>query len=90
VLKQLAPVSLLNNNFSEKVKKAELSGAGPEMLRELLGKGRAKMGIFAGDLNEGALEIGQVASTINNIKPAGEILKEIWDDFLLIKKKLSD
>jgi enoyl-[acyl-carrier protein] reductase II len=55
----------------------------------LLGKGRAKKGMFRGELEEGELEIGQVASQIKGIKPAAEILKEIWSGFLVEKDRLA-
>ena len=57
---------------------------------QILGKGRAKKGIFEGDLIDGELEIGQVASLINQIKPAGTIVQEIWEEFLKTKNRFSD
>ena len=81
VLKKLAPVRLLKNHFYQKVKDAEGRCADKEELSALLGRGRAKLGMFEGNLEEGELEIGQVSAMINEIKPAGEILNEIWDDF---------
>ena len=75
------PVRLLRNNFFEQIKEAELNGASAEKLSEILGRGRAKKGMFEGDIENGELEIGQVSSLINDIKPAAEILKEIWNDF---------
>lgn len=80
-LKKVVPVRLLKNKFFEQIKEAELNGASAEKLSEILGKGRAKKGMFEGDMENGELEIGQVSSMINNIKPAAEILKEIWNDF---------
>lgn len=88
-LKSLTPVRLLKNNFYEQVKLAEEANASQEELRALLGKGRAKKGMFEGELEEGELEIGQVASQILEIKPAAEILKEIWEDFLSEKERLA-
>lgn len=82
-MKKLVPVRLLRNSFYEAVKKAELEGAKPEELSLLLGHGRAKKGMFEGDLNDGELEIGQVSALIKDIKPAGEIVHEIWQDFSL-------
>lgn len=76
-LKKLAPVRLVKNAFFEKVEEAESRGATAEELRELLGKGRAKRGIFEGDLENGELEIGQIASLIDTIKPASHIMNEI-------------
>ncbi|WHZ07387.1 MAG: putative oxidoreductase, nitronate monooxygenase family [Cytophagales bacterium] len=89
-LKQLTPVRLIKNNFYQKIVEAEKSGASAEELKKLLGKGRAKHGIFEGNLEEGELEIGQGAVFVKKIKPASEILHELWSDYLLAKKKLSN
>jgi enoyl-[acyl-carrier protein] reductase II len=80
-LKKLTPVRLIKNKFFEQVQAAENSGASVEELQMLLGRGRSKQGMFEGKLEEGELEIGQVCAIIKEIKPAGEILKEIWTDF---------
>lgn len=80
-LKQLTPVRLLKNKFFEAVQKAESACASKEALQELLGRGRAKKGMFEGDMEEGELEIGQVSALIRDIKPAAEIVHEIWKDF---------
>ena len=80
-LKELAPVRLMKNNFYEQILKAQQEHAGIAELKTLLGKGRAKKGMFEGDLQEGELEIGQVSALIANIKPAAEIVKEIWIQF---------
>lgn len=80
-LKQLTPVRLLKNEFYNRVKQAEEKGAGKAELEALLGKGRAKRGMFEGDLVEGELEIGQVSALIHEIKPAAEIISEIWTEF---------
>jgi enoyl-[acyl-carrier protein] reductase II len=80
-LKQLTPVRLLKNQFYKQVKEAELNGASIETLQNLLGKGRAKKGMFEGDLDDGELEIGQVSAIIKTIKPAASIVKEIWEEF---------
>jgi enoyl-[acyl-carrier protein] reductase II len=82
VLKQLAPARLLKNEFYQRVKSAELRGCTPDQLRSLLGTGRAKMGMFEGDLVEGELEIGQISASITEIKPAGEIVDIIWEEFM--------
>lgn len=81
-LKQLTPVRLLKNDFYKLVSRAEQEGASPETLNELLGRGRAKKGMFEGDLSEGELEIGQVSAGIREIMPAAAIVEEIWDEFL--------
>jgi len=75
--KQLVPVRLLRNPFFEAVRQLELSGASKEELAALLGKSRAKKGMFEGDVDEGELEIGQVAGMIDRIKPAKEIMAEL-------------
>lgn len=80
-LKQLTPVRLLKNGFYRQVKELELRGATPAELQELLGKGRAKKGMFEGDLENGELEIGQVAASLNAILPAAVIIKNIWAEF---------
>ena len=80
-LKQLTPVRLLKNDFYSQVQEAEQRCASPDELKKLLGRGRAKKGMFEGDMNEGELEIGQVSALIRKIKPAAEIVKEIWDEF---------
>lgn len=86
-LKKLTPVRLIKNDFYKEVEKAELNGASPEELASLLGRGRAKKGMFEGDLDAGELEVGQVAALIQQIIPAGEIVAEIWQDF---SKKLAN
>jgi enoyl-[acyl-carrier protein] reductase II len=90
VMKKTVPVRLLKNDFYRKIKEAENRGASAEELLEILGKRRAKWGIFEGNLSEGELEIGQVASAINNIKPAAEVLLNIWAGYLEAKMKLCD
>lgn len=80
-LKELAPVRMMKNNFYEEIIQAKNNHATVEMLRKLLGKGRAKKGMFEGDLQEGELEIGQVCALIKDIKPAAEIVKELWLQF---------
>jgi enoyl-[acyl-carrier protein] reductase II len=81
MLKKLGPVRLLKNKFFDSVKQAEESCATESELKELLGQGRAKKGMFEGELEEGELEIGQIASIINNNKPAAEILNEIIAEY---------
>jgi enoyl-[acyl-carrier protein] reductase II len=86
-MKKLHPVRLLRNNFYDQISKAETAGANEDELKEILGRARAKKGMFEGDLIEGELEIGQIAAMIHDIKPAGEILNEIWLDFLKLRKE---
>lgn len=76
-LKELTPVRLLRNGFSEQVEAAYARGASKEELAALLGRGRAKKGMYEGDLQEGELEIGQVSATIRDIRPAGDILRDM-------------
>ncbi|HMU11205.1 MAG TPA: nitronate monooxygenase [Ferruginibacter sp.] len=80
-LKQLTPVRMLKNKFFEQVQQAEQQGVSADELKNLLGRGRAKKGMFEGDMEEGELEIGQVSAIIKKIKPAAEIVKEIWSEF---------
>ena len=80
-LKKLVPVRLIENPFCKKVREAEQKGADKNMLAEMLGKGRAKKGMFEGDILEGELEIGQVAYTIHELKPVAQIMNELIVDF---------
>jgi enoyl-[acyl-carrier protein] reductase II len=80
-LKELTPVRMMKNNFYNEIKKAYEEHAGIQQLQELLGNGRAKKGMFEGDINEGELEIGEVSALINDIKPAEKIIKDIWLEF---------
>jgi enoyl-[acyl-carrier protein] reductase II len=89
-MKKVMPVRLIRNAFCEKMHQMEESGASPEELMELLGKGRAKSGMFEGALDEGELEIGQVAAIIDQIKPAGEIVHEIMEEFNAVKTEVLD
>ncbi|MFL5787600.1 MAG: NAD(P)H-dependent flavin oxidoreductase [Flavisolibacter sp.] len=80
-LKKLTPVRLLKNNFFKQIAEAESRGASEEELMQLLGRSRAKKGMYEGDLQEGELEIGQVSSLVNEIIPAGKIVEKIWAEF---------
>lgn len=77
LLKKLAPTRLVDNDFSKTVETAENRGASEDELREILGKGRAKKGIFEGDLSEGELEIGQAASMVSKEESASDIIKDL-------------
>ncbi|WP_430424617.1 NAD(P)H-dependent flavin oxidoreductase [Maribacter litoralis] len=88
-LKELAPVRLVKNTFYNKIQQAYAEGATTEELKALLGRGRAKIGMFLGDLEDGELEIGQVSALIHDIKPAGEIVKDIMSEFNKRKAELS-
>ncbi|KQM72548.1 2-nitropropane dioxygenase [Pedobacter sp. Leaf216] len=80
-MKKLVPVRLLKNEFADAISIAESEGADRNHLMELLGKARAKLGMFEGDMENGELEIGQVSAMLNAIRPAKEILDEIWSAF---------
>lgn len=88
-MKKLVPVRLLKNEFADVVAEAEAEGADRTKLMTLLGKARAKLGMFEGDLENGELEIGQVSAMLKEVKPAAQILDEIWKDFINQKNRLS-
>ena len=80
-LKEVTPVRMLKNNFYNTLQLEYQKGTSPDKLKQILGKGRAKKGMFEGDLNEGELEIGQVCGLINKIQPVKDIVDEIISDF---------
>lgn len=80
-LKELAPVRLIKNEFYQQVQQAYQNCASAEELKEVLGRARAKRGMFEGDLKEGELEIGQISGLIHEIKPVAEVIKEIVKEF---------
>lgn len=80
-LKQVVPVRLMKNKFFQVVDEAEKRGADVEELTNLLGRGKAKKGMFEGDIENGELEIGQVSAMLHDILPAATIVKQIWDEF---------
>jgi len=80
-MKKLTPVRLIRNHFYSQVQEAENNCATVDELNDLLGRARAKHGMFEGDLEEGELEIGQVSSIIKEIKPAGDVVTEVWNEF---------
>lgn len=89
-IKKLTPVRLLSNPFAQQIQIAEKNGAGNEELEQILGKARAKKGMFEGDLNEGELEIGQVSALIDEIIPAGKIVADIMNELnQLLKNPLA-
>lgn len=81
ILRAMNPVRVLKNEFYNEIKLLEKEGADVHVLKEKLGKGRSKKGIFEGDLKEGELEIGQIASELQNILPVSEIMYQIIDEF---------
>jgi enoyl-[acyl-carrier protein] reductase II len=82
-LKELTPVRLVKNEFYNQVEKAYAANADEDILKQILGRGRAKKGMFEGDLVEGELEIGQVSSLISKIMPAAEVVNEIISEYKL-------
>ncbi|NVK29336.1 MAG: nitronate monooxygenase [Flavobacteriia bacterium] len=89
-LKELAPVRLIKNKFFGDIASAYQAGASTEELKELLGRARAKRGMFEGDMEEGELEIGQISGLINEIKPTREIVREILDEFKSAQKEIAN
>lgn len=89
-LKELAPVRLIKNKFYRDIQKAYAEGASVQELRTLLGRGRAKRGMFEGDLEEGELEIGQVSALIHDIKPAAKIVEDMLLELEAAKKVVID
>lgn len=89
-IKSLTPVRLLRNKFSNLIRDAESHCATNEDLKNILGKGRAKKGIFEGDIDEGELEIGQVASLIDNVLPVAEIMRIILEEYHIELKELQN
>ncbi len=81
LLKKISPVRLIRNSFSDRIAEAEAAGATREMLAEMLGKGRAKKGMFEGDLTEGELEIGQISASIDRIEPVHLIMQRIIAEY---------
>lgn len=88
-LKELAPVRLIKNKFYRDIQNAYKNGATTEELRTLLGRGRAKKGMFEGDMDEGELEIGQVSALIHGIQPAAEIVADMMREFYFAKEESS-
>lgn len=89
-LKQLTPVRLIRNKFYRAVEEAERRGASAEELQNLLGRARAKKGMFEGDLDEGELEIGQISGSISEIRPAAEIVEELFTEFRACVQRLGN
>jgi enoyl-[acyl-carrier protein] reductase II len=88
-LKELAPVRLIKNKFYNDIQDAYAKGARVEELKEVLGRARAKRGMFEGDMDEGELEIGQVSALIHDIKPAAKIVSDMMLEFTLAKTMVS-
>lgn len=89
-LKQLTPVRMIKNKFYKMVTDAEKKGATVEELNLILGSRRSKLGIFEGDIDEGELEIGQVSAAVKQIQPAADIVRDLWEGYLFVKKEMCD
>jgi enoyl-[acyl-carrier protein] reductase II len=89
-LKKVVPVRLIKNEFYQQIHLAEEAGASPDQLKEILGRARAKLGMYEGNMTDGELEIGQIAATIRHIKPAADILHEIWTEYIDASEKLKN
>jgi len=89
LLKKLAPTRLAKGKFFSEVEEAEARGASVEEMRELLGKGRARKGIFEGNLEDGELEIGQISLLLNELKSVNEVVKEIIDEYNLCRQNVA-
>jgi enoyl-[acyl-carrier protein] reductase II len=89
-LRKITPVRMVRNEFAMEVEAAENKGANREELLKILGHGRARKGIFEGELKGGELEIGQISSLITEIKPAATIVKEIINEYNEVRKSLGD
>lgn len=87
-LKKISPTRLIKNELFAKIAEAESRGAEADELRELLGRAASKRGIFEGDLEHGELEIGQIASTIKEVKPVAQIMHELITDFHTTQSKI--
>ena len=87
-LKKISPTRLIKNELFAKIAEAEIRGAEADELRELLGRAASKRGIFEGDLENGELEIGQIASTIKEVKPVAQIMHELITDFHTTQSKI--
>lgn len=89
-LKQLSPTRLVKNEFYKQVEEAESRGASADEMRELLGKGRAKKGIFEGDIFDGELEIGQAASMLRQLQTVNEVMEELRSEYRQAKERLME
>ena len=88
-MKKVVPVRLIKNEFYKHIQQAEDKGADASELMAILGRARAKRGMFEGDMAEGELEIGQIAAMVRDIKPAVDIVHEIWNEFLETKNRIA-
>lgn len=89
MLKQLTPVRLMRNHFFNQVAEAEAKGASVEEMKSILGRARAKKGMFEGEMEEGELEIGQVSAILDEIIPAEKIVQQVWKEFLEAKVRVA-
>ncbi|MDQ6904469.1 MAG: nitronate monooxygenase [Bacteroidota bacterium] len=86
-LKELTPVRMIKNDFYQKILQAQKDRSSVKELQQILGRGRAKKGMFEGELSEGELEIGQVSAYLKDIKPAGQIVRDTWLEFNEVLRK---
>jgi enoyl-[acyl-carrier protein] reductase II len=89
-LKELAPVRLIKNKFYQDIEAAYAQGASADDLKTLLGRARAKRGMFEGDLEEGELEIGQISGLIDDVKSVAQIVEEIVAEYREVRKQLAE
>lgn len=88
-MKKVVPVRLIKNSFQKQIQEAEDKGASKEELEQILGRARAKRGMYEGDIQEGELEIGQIGSFVKEIKPASDIVREIWNEYQIAINNLT-
>lgn len=88
VMKNLTPVRLIKNKFFEEIIALEREGAGDEAVKAHLGRGRARKGMFEGDMEEGELEIGQISGAVEQVMPAGEIVREVMGEYQRLKEEM--
>ena len=89
-LKLISPTRLIKNDLCNRILEAEKAGTTVEELRSILGQAATKRGIFEGDIDNGGLEIGQIASAIKNIRPVKEVMEQLLEDFEKAKKRVAD
>lgn len=89
-LKQLSPTRMVKNDFYKQIAEAEQKGASADEIREILGKGRSKKGIFEGDIFEGELEIGQAASQLRQLQTVGEVMQDLVNDYNAALRRMQD
>lgn len=89
-LKLISPTRMVKNDLYCRIMQAESEGAAVEDLRRILGQAASKRGIFEGDIDNGELEIGQIASAVKQIRPVSEVMRQLTEEFAEAKKRLTD